>query len=231
MNIWRDILDLFVPRQCVMCEGRLDVDEEFICKACSDELPRTFFHKNPYENIMAQMFWGLMPIEKATACFYYAPNTRTSQIIYDLKYHHQPDIGVSMGQLMAREIKDSGFFDGIDVIVPIPLAPQRQQERGYNQSTMIARGISRETQLPVVEDAVRRLHFEQSQTHLDRWERLKNVEQLFQASHAEQLINKHVLLIDDVATTGATVIACANALQPKQRHIRFSVVTLGFTHH
>ena len=228
-NIWTQLIDLISPRPCVMCGRRLDADEEFICQTCSNELPRTNFHLKAEENIMAQLFWGLLPLERATAWFYFASHTKTSNIIYDLKYHNQPEIGIAMGQAMTREIAESGFFDGIDAIVPIPLARQRQQKRGYNQSTMIARGINKETGIPVVEDAVIRLHFQQSQTQLDRWERLKNVEQQFKAANAAQLTNKHVLLVDDVTTTGATIIACGSALR-QAPGIRFSVLTLGFTH-
>ena len=229
MKIWKSILDLIAPRACVMCGGRLEVEEKFICRSCHDELPRTHYERKPYDNKMAQLFWGLMPVERAVAWFYYAPNTKTSQTIYDLKYHDQPDIGISMGQLMSREIKESGFFEGIDIIVPVPLAKERQKERGYNQSTMIARGISRETGIPIEERAVSRLHFKESQTHLDRWERLKNVEQQFVAQSPTLWAGKHILLVDDVTTTGATIIACANALHPKENSIRFSVLTLGFT--
>ena len=145
----KSLLDLIIPRPCVMCGNRLAVDEPYICRSCNDQLPRTHYDRKPYDNKMAQLFWGLMPVERAVAWFYYAPNTKTSQTIYDLKYHDQPDIGISMGQLMSREIKESGFFEGIDIIVPVPLAKERQKERGYNQSTMIARGISRETGIPI----------------------------------------------------------------------------------
>ena len=226
----RELFDLIAPRSCVMCGKRLEIDEEYICQGCNDELPRTHFQQNPYENMMAQLFWGLMPIERAAAWFYYAPNTKTSQIIYDLKYHDQPDIGIVMGQAAAREFAADNFFEGIDVILPVPLAKERWRQRGYNQSEMIARGISQETGITVLTDAVMRLHFSESQTHLDRWERLKNVEQQFQAPNPASLSGKHVLLVDDVTTSGATIIACASALHPKQHQIRFSVLTLGFTH-
>lgn len=230
MSILSRLTDLIAPRCCVMCGRRLDTDEAFVCRPCDEELPRTHFDREPYKNQMAQLFWGLMPVERATALFYYTPGTMTSQIIQDLKYNHQPDIGVAMGRLAASEVKESGFFDGIDVIVPIPLTKERQRQRGYNQSTMIARGISRETGIPIVENAISRLYFEQSQTHLDRWERLKNVERQFQATNPSLLHGRHVLLTDDVATTGATIIACATALHPQEENIRFSVLTLGFAH-
>lgn len=229
MSVWKSLLDLIAPRPCVMCGSRLAVDEPFVCRSCDDQLPRTHYDRKPYDNKMAQLFWGLMPIERAAAWFYYAPNTMTSQIIHDLKYHDRPDIGISMAQAMAHELKDSGFFHGIDLVVPIPLAKERLRKRGYNQSAMIARGISRETGIPVEEQAVRRLHFEQSQTQLDRWERLKNVEQQFSSPHPASWAGRHILLVDDVATTGATIIACAAALKPRENNIRFSVLTLGFT--
>ena len=228
-SIWTRIVDLVAPRRCVMCDGRLDVEEEYLCLSCSNQLPRTLFHRKPYDNPMAQLFWGLMPVERVTAWFYYAPHTRTSQILYDLKYHHQSDIGMVLGEAFASEIKDSGFFEGIDTIIPVPLAKEREQQRGYNQSLMIARGVSQATGISVMTDVLRRLHFSESQTQLDRWERLKNVEQQFQALHPEVLQGKHVLFIDDVVTTGATLIACAQALQPKVHNIRFSVLSLGFT--
>jgi len=229
MSIWHSLLDLMAPRACIMCGSRLEVHEQFVCRSCQDELPRTHYERKPYDNKMAQLFWGLMPVERAAAWFYYAPGTRTSQVIYDLKYHHQPDIGLCMGRLMSRDIKESGFFDGIDAIVPVPLAKERLRQRGYNQSLLIARGISRETGIPVAEGAVRRLHFAESQTQLDRWERLKNVEQQFQVAAPTLWADRHILLVDDVATTGATIIACAHAFHPQEHRIRFSVLTLGFT--
>lgn len=228
--MFRELLDLIAPRSCVMCGERLETDEEFICHSCYAELPRTGFRRDPYENMMAQLFWGLMPVERAVAWFYYAPSTKTSQMIYDLKYHNQPEIGRALGQAVARELSPDGFFEGIDVVLPIPLAKERQRHRGYNQSEMIAQGICHETGLPMVTDVVKRLHFSESQTHLDRWARLKNVEQQFKAVDAESLSGKHVLIVDDVTTTGATIIACATALNPKANNIRFSVLTLGFTH-
>lgn len=229
-KIWSEVCDLFFPRRCVMCEERLDVDEWHVCKACLAELPRTEYHLCPEDNPMAQLFWGLVPVERATAWFFYAPGTRTSQIVYELKYHGQPDIGYTFGRVMSSEMKESGFFDGIDLIVPVPLTPERQRQRGYNQSLLIAQGISRETGISIAEHLVERLHFRESQTHLDRWERLKNVEKQFRADLPPELDGKHLLLVDDVTTTGATLIACAQAMHPKEHHLRFSFLTLGYTH-
>ena len=229
-SFWTKLLDLVSPRLCVVCGRRLSPTEQVLCGGCHLKLPRTGFHRQPTDNIMARLFWGIIPVERAAALFYYEGNSPTANILYDLKYHKQPDIGTSLGQAFAQEIKESGFFEGIDVIVPVPLAKERERQRGYNQSVLIAEGVSQATGLRVEKNILKRLHFAQSQTQLDRWERLKNVEQQFQSLSPETLQGKHVLLIDDVTTTGATLIACAQAMHPKAHNIRFSVLTLGFTY-
>lgn len=229
-SFWTRILDLISPRQCVICGERLSITERAVCSSCYLHLPRTTYQFTPYDNPMAQLFWGLAPISRAAALFFYEPHAEAAQLIYDLKYADRPDIGEDIGRMMAEEMQMADYFAGVGVIIPVPLSSKRKRQRGYNQSEMIARGISQETSITVLTDAVTRLHFSESQTHLDRWERLKNVEQQFQAPNPASLSGKHVLLVDDVTTSGATIIACASALHPKQHQIRFSVLTLGFTH-
>ena len=151
---------------CVVCDHRLTVSEEIICSKCNFHLPRTGFHKNPYENVMAKLFWGQIPIERATGFFYYEPHAETANIIYELKYKDQPEVGEVMGRMMAKEILGSGFFDGIDGIVPVPLAKGRQHQRGYNQSMEIAKGVSEITGLPILSKVVKRIYFKSSQTNL-----------------------------------------------------------------
>ena len=221
------LLDLVAPRFCVVCGNRLAVSEDYVCSVCNLHLPRTGFQTHADDNQMVRMLWGLMPVERATALFYYAPGTQTTHILEALKYNDQPEIGIMMGRLMAQELKDSGFFDGIDLIIPIPLARSRQRQRGYNQCTMLARGVSKVTSIPVVESVVVRERFEKSQTRLNRWERLENVDGLFALCDPQSLLGKHVLLIDDVMTTGATVCACSKPLQQVEG-LRISVLTLAF---
>ncbi len=221
------LLDLVAPRFCVVCGNRLAVSEDYVCSVCNLHLPRTGFQTHADDNQMVRMLWGLMPVERATALFYYAPGTQTTHILEALKYNDQPEIGIMMGRLMAQELKDSGFFDGIDLIIPIPLARSRQRQRGYNQCTMLARGVSKVTGIPVVESVVVRERFEKSQTRLNRWERLENVDGLFALCDPQSLRGKHVLLIDDVMTTGATVCACSKPLQQVEG-LRISVLTLAF---
>ena len=226
ISFWRRLLDLIAPRLCVVCGHRLSVTEEVICSKCNFHLPRTGFHRNAYDNEMAKMFWGQIPIERATAFFYYEPHAETANILYELKYKNHPEIGSVVGRMLAKEIQPSGFFDGIDGIVPVPLAKKRQRQRGYNQSEEIARGVSEITGLPICKKVVRRNSFKGSQTNKGRWDRQENVEHVFELIDAEAVSNKHLLLIDDVVTTGATCIACAKALCQTEG-VRISILSLA----
>ena len=212
ISFWRRLLDLIAPRLCVVCGHRLTVTEEVICAKCNFHLPRTGFHHHAYDNEMAKLFWAQIPIEKATAFFYYEAHAETANIIYELKYKNHPEIGNIVGRMLAKEIQPSGFFDGIDGIVPVPLAKKRLRQRGYNQSMEIAQGVSEMTGLPIYKKVVRRNSFKGSQTNKGRWDRQENVEHVFELTDATAVSNKHLLLIDDVITTGATCIACAKAL-------------------
>ena len=227
ISFWRRLLDLIAPRLCVVCGHRLTVTEEVICAKCNFHLPRTGFHHHAYDNEMAKLFWAQIPIEKATAFFYYEAHAETANIIYELKYKNHPEIGNIVGRMLAKEIQPSGFFDGIDGIVPIPLAKKRLRQRGYNQSMEIAQGVSEMTGLPIYKKVVRRNSFKGSQTNKGRWDRQENVEHVFELTDATAVSNKHLLLIDDVITTGATCIACAKALC-QSVNIRISILALGF---
>ena len=177
---------------------------------------------------MAQLFWHLAPVQRAAAFIYYQSHSEMAQMVYQLKYRNSPDVGEDLGRLMATDMSLAHYFDGIDLLVPVPLTVKRQRQRGYNQSEMLARGISDVTRLPVVPQALKRQVFRESQTHLSRHERQENVNGIFVAVDTEALTGRHVLLIDDVCTTGATLTACAQALASIEG-IRISVLTLGFT--
>ena len=193
ISFWRRLLDLIAPRLCVVCRHRLSVTEEIICSKCNFHLPRTEFHLNAYDNEMARLFWAQIPIQRATAFFYYEPHAETANII----------------------------------IVPVPLAKKRLHQRGYNQSEEIAQGISEITGLPVYKKVVRRNSFKGSQTNKGRWDRQENVEHVFELIDAQAVCNRHLLLIDDVVTTGATCIACAKALC-QAGNVRISILSLAF---
>lgn len=227
ISFWSRLLDLISPRQCVVCGDRLAVSEETLCSKCYLHLPRTNFNRNLYENVMAKLFWGQIAIEKATALFFYEPHAETANLLYELKYKNHPEIGVVMGRMMAKELMNSGLFDDIDAIVPMPLAKKRERERGYNQSLELAKGVSEVTGLSIANQIVRRTKFMGSQTQRGRWERNENVENVFELINDNDICGKHLLLIDDVVTTGATIVACAKEMQ-KASHVKISVLALGF---
>lgn len=224
----RRFLDLIAPRPCVVCGCRLGVNDEVLCPSCVLHLPRTGFHLSPLDNPMARLFWGIIPVERVAAYTYYSPGSEMAQMVYDMKYHDRPDIGVALGRLMATELQSAGFFDGIDLLVPVPLAPRRERQRGYNQSRQLTLGVSEATGLAVSDSAVRRTVFKGSQTELSRWDRQENVEDVFRLRDADTLRGRHVLLIDDIVTTGATVTACARELQ-KAEGVRISVLAFGYS--
>lgn len=227
ISFWSRLLDLISPRLCVVCGNRLAVTEETLCSKCYLHLPRTDFGHDLYENVMAKLFWGQMAIEKATALFYYEPHAETANILYKLKYKNHPEIGVVMGRMMAKELMNGGLFEDIDTLVPVPLAKKRERQRGYNQSLELAKGVSEVTGLPIADKIIKRTKFVGSQTQRGRWERNENVEHVFELIDGDSISGKHLLLIDDVVTTGATIIACAKEIQ-KASNVKISVLALGF---
>jgi len=224
MNILKDIVDFIFPRFCITCEDRLSTQEQYLCLSCLAKLPRTNLHLQK-ENRMEQLFWVRLPIENAVSFFFYdAENVR--KIIWDFKYNSQPKVATYLGELYAHEIASSGFFDGIDCIIPIPLATLRYLKRGYNQSEEIAKGINKETGIPIIKDAVKRTKNNITQTHLDKQERQENVEGIFKLCKPEKIRGKHILIIDDVITTGATVCSLGKTLM-QAGDIKISVLSLA----
>ena len=221
-------INIISPKPCAMCGCRLAIGEDVICSSCDIDLPRTHYSQKPYDNEMAKIFWGRIPIEKAAALFFYRAHSLSSRIIYSMKYLNHPEVGELMGRMAAEEFARHGFFNSVDAIVPIPLAKKRLRERGYNQSLEIARGINEITGLPIINNAVNRKNFKGSQTQKDRWQRNENVEDEFILKDAFVLRGKHILIVDDVVTTGATVTACATAMR-KCGEIKFSIMSLGLT--
>jgi len=227
-KLWARLIDLISPRACNVCGRRLTMTEDTMCTLCNMNLPRTNYAKDTYNNEMAKMFWILLPIEKAVALFYYSPHAQTANLIYNLKYHNKPYIGVTLGRMLAEEYLNSGFFDDIDVIVPVPIAKKRRRQRGYNQSEMIAQGLSDITSIPVDCNIITRDVFVESQTKKGRQGRMENVSAVFKVNDKANITGKHILLVDDILTTGATLVACGKELM-KAGNIKISIATLGIT--
>ena len=227
INLWNSLIDLIAPRVCAICGNRLAGPEQAICGACNRHLPRTDHVLTPLDNPLCRLYWKQMPVGKAAAWFYYSAGSPAGRAIYALKYHHQADIGRLLGEMMAREFQAEGFFEGIELLVPVPLTRGRQRQRGYNQSLLIAEGVSHITGIPIADKALRRVRFDGSQTQNDIEARRQNVKDAFQLRHPEHVKGRHLLLIDDVVTTGATTLSCARELA-KAGGVTVSVLSLGF---
>lgn len=226
ISFWHRLINLIAPQACAVCGARLGIGEEVICTTCNLHLPRTGFASHAYDNEMARRFWARIPIERAAALFFYEAGSEVSRIIHQLKYNDHPEIGERMGKMAAEELALHGFFDRIDLIIPVPLERKRQRQRGYNQSEEIARGVSEVAGVPVVTDAVARTSFHGSQTQKNQQQRVANVENAFQATGKRELNGKHILLIDDIVTSGATICSCVTALL-QDADFKVSVMSLG----
>jgi ComF family protein len=206
------ILNLFYPRVCAACGESLLKDEETVCLKCRYLLPKTGYELNP-DNPLAQSFYGRVKFHAVTACFFFAKSGKVQHLIHELKYRGNKEAGVFLGQQMGETIKDAPLFQDIDYLIPVPLHPKRERQRGYNQSLMIAQGIHEMTGIPIGSNYLVRVVNTATQTHKTAEERFKNVEDIFEVRHADELQGKHLLLIDDVLTTGATLEACAHQLE------------------
>ena len=185
--------------------------EQHLCLGCLLELPRTHYERDP-NNLLMQHFMEWPEVVRATAYFYYYKEGKYSSLIHHLKYYDHPEVGTYLGHLAANELHASGFFNDIDLIVAVPLSKKKLRQRGYNQCDYIARGISEITGIALCNNCVERIIDTDTQTHKGHSDRWKNTEGIFQITTPEVLKGKHILIVDDVSTTGATLHACISAL-------------------
>lgn len=221
------ILDAVWPRRCSLCGSELMHGERFICGACVEELPRTNYHWREM-NPMAERFAGLVPFERATGHFFYTREGAFASLVQDFKYRSMPDLAVTVGEIAGRELLMAGFFYQIDAIVAVPMHYLKRWRRGYNQAERIACGISGVTGIPVVNVLkARRPHA--TQTAKTSEERRRNVGGAFKVTDPSQIEGKHVLLVDDICTTGATLTEAAWVLLGSVEKMRISLLTIGVT--
>lgn len=206
------VINLLYPRVCAACGSSLLKDEETVCLKCRYALPKTGYELQP-DNPVAQLFYGRVPFHAATACFFFSKSGKVQHLIHELKYKGNKEAGIFLGRQMGECIQDAPLFQDIDYLVPVPLHPKREQQRGYNQSLMIAQGIHEVTGIPIGEHFLVRAIYTATQTKKTAEERFQNVKDIFEVRRAETLQGKHLLIIDDVLTTGATLEACAHCLE------------------
>lgn len=204
--------DVVMPRVCPVCRQALAGDEQWLCRQCLSALPRTRYEQTAF-NTMEQLFAGKVPIERATAYFFYEKGSPYASLLHDVKYHSTPLMGQWLAARAVGDMAQSRFFEGIDVVTAVPLHRSKLAQRGYNQSQYIARGVSEAVGIPCVE-ALKAVRSHSTQTRKGAMERWANIQGNYALrNEAQQLAGKHILLVDDVVTTGATLIVCATALK------------------
>jgi ComF family protein len=187
-------------------------------------LAETNFEIHP-NNPVEKDFWGRLPIVNASALLYFTKESLVQQLMHQLKYKGNKDLGLQLGRLMGNALKNAARFNEIDALVPLPLFPSKEKKRGYNQATILCEGIAEILSLPVLNEVITRTQHTETQTKKGRIERWKNIEGKFQLIDPQAIQNKHLLLVDDVVTTGATLEACGNELLTAE-NVKLSVATL-----
>lgn len=209
-NLIKDSLsDLLFPPACLCCGRPLVVEEKLLCLACVQSLPKTNFHQMQ-ENPVLEKFKGRLSVNRATSFMYFTKKGKLQNLIHQLKYKGKPEIGVFLGALFAEDLARSEWLDSVDYILPVPIHRKKRRVRGYNQAAMIAKGISQYTDLPILpKQTLIRIKHTESQTQKHGLDRLNNVKGVFSLKQAPILKGEHVLIVDDVLTTGATLESCA----------------------
>lgn len=226
-NYAEDFLSLFFPELCCACGDHLVSNEHLLCTSCIYDLPYTHFHQQPL-NPVARQFWGRIPVESAFAYLYFHKHGKVQNIIHHLKYKNKPLLGNLLGEMCGRDIKTGITAPSFDLIIPVPLHPDRLKSRGYNQSLCIAEGLSQALKVPLDNKTLCRSKATETQTHKSRFHRFENMVEVFTLMNAESLSGSHVLLVDDVITTGATLEACAIALLEKAPDLKISIMAVAY---
>lgn len=211
MSIFRSLLRVLYPIACPGCGEMLLTNEVDLCVQCQMSLPLTHFSNTPF-NLTEQRITGRFPYASATSYMYYQGCTISRPIVHAIKYHDNIRLARTLGRRMGLDLIQSGRFDDVELIIPIPLHPRKQHQRDYNQSEELCRGISEITHLPVITNNLYRNRYTNTQTHLSASERFINMHEVFSIRHPKQLHNRHILIVDDVITTGATIEAACKPL-------------------
>lgn len=229
MIIISDLLGLVYPLVCPVCGKSLFRGERSLCMKCYHHLPRSRFEHDD-DNPAARVFWGRVPLTRVHAAFLYNKGNAIQKLIHEFKYRGHKDIGLFLGRELGHDLSAIEIFNDLDMIIPIPLHPKKKKKRGFNQSEIIAQGITEVIKVPLKTDLLFRRAFTSTQTRKSKYDRWQNVEHIFQLKDPEVLEGKHVLLVDDVITTGATMEACIQVLLEVEG-VRVGVAAAGFTVH
>ena len=220
---------LVYPYFCVVCGGELNQKSEHFCFSCGEDLHFTYFERYKDYSFADQVFWGRLKIENVYALLYYEKATSTRKILHDIKYNEGKDLAHFMGQMLGKKLKDNQKYADIDALIPIPIHSKKEFSRGYNQSLLIANGVSEELNIPIVNALYRKTH-DESQTRKNRDERYQNVKGKFALKKDGLKDYKHVLIVDDVLTTGSTLEFASRAVFESQENALVSLATIAVAH-
>jgi len=221
-----DFVSLLFPQLCPACGESMVAGEDVLCTDCRFTLPFTNFHLQP-DNIVARQFWGKVELQGAYALYYFAKGGKVQNLMHHFKYKGMQQIGVLLGNMAGDQLAKSAVFSSVDVIIPVPLHKKRLKERGYNQSTCFANGLAQRLNAIVDNDNLVRVKSTETQTHKSRFSRFENMQEVFCVIDHKQLAGKHILLVDDVVTTGSTLEACSLQLL-KIEGLKLSIATIAY---
>lgn len=224
LNSWFETL---FPRWCSTCNCKLSTSEKVVCYVCKSNLPYTNFHLQP-NNKLEQIFWGRIPIERATALLYYTKGSKVGKILHQLKYSEAIENGKFLGKMMGMQLRKSEILKNIDYVIAVPLHNKKLRKRGYNQADIIAEQVAVELGNEHRTDILIKVRNNTTQTKKGRIERWQNASESYCVTTHIDLNKKHILLIDDVITTGATLEACSEALLSKY-NVKISIASAAFT--
>jgi ComF family protein len=226
VNIAKDFLNLLVPSKCLSCGINLLKFEQFVCKTCLNKIPKTRFYENS-ESVVSQAFWGRVELQYAFSVYYFHKGSILQKLIHQVKYRGVKELAFELGKEMAYDLAESEFKKSVDLVIPVPLHPLKEQKRGYNQSDWLASGFAEVLEKKYSKAVLKRVHYTSTQTKKTREQRWENVKDAFEVEDAPTIENKHVVIVDDVLTTGATLEACAAKLLAC-KGTKVSVVTLAY---
>lgn len=228
--LWgKDLVNVILPDVCSVCHTTLVDGEDIMCLKCLMGLPQTGLHIHQPNLIHERLISLSSPIQRASSLFWYYKDNEYSSLIHDAKYNGRPSIALKLARMHSTELQKTDFFDGIDLILPVPMHFYKRMIRGYNQAFEIAKGISDITGIPVCENLrARRMHTTQTKKNLSQ--RLASIKGVYKVVHPEELDGKHVLIVDDVITTGATMVECIDTIHRHSPTASFSVFSLALTH-
>lgn len=217
------VLHLLFPHVCTGCGSDVLNAETVLCMRCIEAMPETNFELHP-NNPVEKLFWGRLPLTSATAQFYFTKESLMQHLMHQFKYKRNKHLGFQLGRIMGEQIMKSERFK-VDALIPLPLFPAKEKRRGYNQAMLLCEGMAQSMHIPVLDKAIIRPQHTETQTKKGRIERWKNMEGKFILNNPEMIRNKHLLLVDDVVTTGATFESCGHELL-KVENVTLSLASL-----